>query len=177
MLLRAARAPVLLTLNLLNAQWPLATLLHELPAIIGYLGPGLFVSVLENGSKDRTPAFLGVLARLLDTHGVAYRIEVGGAEAKADKSGGRRIIELVELRNEVMQPLYNGSAALSAGIERFERVLFLNDIIFCAADILEILYEHDAQHADMACALDWGSRVVYDRWVLRTMSGRSFAFH
>ncbi|KAF7969576.1 hypothetical protein HWV62_26879 [Athelia sp. TMB] len=37
----------------------------------------------------------------------------------------------------------------SAGIERFERVLFLNDIIFCAADILEILYEHDAQHADM----------------------------
>ncbi|KAF7975444.1 hypothetical protein HWV62_9583 [Athelia sp. TMB] len=170
--LRAAPTPVFLALNLLDAQWPLATLLHELPVILDYLGPGLFVSVLENGSEDRTPAFLGVLARLLDAHGVAYRIEVGGAEAKADKSGGRRIIELAKLRNEVMQPLYDGSAAASAGVERFERVLFLNDIIFCAADILEILYEHDAQHADMTCALDWGSRVVYDRWVLRTMSGR-----
>ena len=68
-------------------------------------------------------------------HGVAYQIEVRGEEAKVDKSGGRRIIELAKLRNEVMQPLYDASAAASADVERFERILFLNDIIFCAADI------------------------------------------
>ncbi|KAF7977206.1 hypothetical protein HWV62_4465 [Athelia sp. TMB] len=89
-------------------------------------------------SENRTLAFLGVLARLLDAHGVMYRIEIRSAEAKADKSGGRRIIELAQLRNEVMQPLYDSSAAASAGVECFKHVLFLNDIIFCAADILEV---------------------------------------
>ncbi|KZP27647.1 glycosyltransferase family 69 protein [Athelia psychrophila] len=114
---------------------------------------------------------LGVLANLLDVHGVTYRIEVRGEGAISDKSGGRRIFELAKLRNEVMQPLYDGSAARAVGVEEFERVLFMNDIIFCAADILEILYEHENQGADMTCSLDWGSHVIYDRWVMRTMDG------
>ncbi|KAF7979232.1 hypothetical protein HWV62_43196 [Athelia sp. TMB] len=165
-----APSPVFLALNLLDAQWPLAALLHELPIILPYLGP-VFVSVLENGSRDRTPDMLALLAGLLDAHGAAYRIEVRGPEAAVDKSGGRRIIELARLRNEVMQPLYDGSAARAAGVASFGRVLFMNDIVFCAADMLEILHEHENQGADMTCALDWGSHIVYDRWVLRTMSG------
>ncbi|KZP08913.1 glycosyltransferase family 69 protein [Athelia psychrophila] len=167
--LAQSATPVFLALNLLDAQWPLATLLHELPTVLRHLGPDVFVSVLENGSTDRTPGMLGVLANLLDVHGVAYRIEVRGDDAISDKSGGRRIFELAKLRNEVMQPLYDGSAARAVGVEEFERVLFMNDIIFCAADILEILYEHENQGADMTCSLDWGSHVIYDRWAFGLM--------
>ena len=36
----------------------------------------------------------------------------------------------------------------------------------------QILYEHENQGADMTCSLDWGSHIFYDRWVLRTMTGR-----
>lgn len=43
--------------------------------------------------------------------------------------------------------LYDVSVASSAGVER---VLFMNDIIYCAADILEILYGNDAQRASRA---------------------------
>ncbi|KZP11779.1 glycosyltransferase family 69 protein [Athelia psychrophila] len=167
-----APTAIFLALNLLDAQWPLASLLHALPVLLPYLGPQhLFVSVLENGSSDKTPGMLAVLANFLSAHGIAYHIEVRGEGAKSEKSGGRRIIELAKLRNEVMQPLYDGSAALAAGVDAFGRVLFLNDIVFCAADVLEVLYEHKTQGADMACSLDWGSHIVYDRWVLRGMSG------
>ncbi|KAF7979219.1 hypothetical protein HWV62_43170 [Athelia sp. TMB] len=162
--------PVFLALNVLDAQRALAALLHELPGVLAFLGPHAFVSVLESGSRDATPGLLGVLARLLDAHGVAHRIEVRGG-ARLDKRGGRRIAALARVRNEVMQPLYDGSAAAAAGVESFGRVLFMNDIIFCAADMLEILYEHENQGADMTCALDWGNHIVYDRWVLRTMTG------
>ncbi|KAF7986998.1 hypothetical protein HWV62_79 [Athelia sp. TMB] len=162
--------PVFLALNVLDAQRALAALLHELPGVLAFLGPGAFVSVLESGSRDATPGLLGVLARLLAAHGVAHRIEVRGG-ARLDKRGGRRIAALARVRNEVMEPLYDGSAAAAAGVESFGRVLFMNDIIFCAADMLEILYEHENQGADMTCALDWGNHIVYDRWVLRTMTG------
>lgn len=136
--LAKAPTPVFLALNLLDAQWPLAALLHALPAVLAHLGPRVFVSVLENGSADHTPALLGVLARLLDARGVAYRIEVRGPGARGDKGGGRRIVELARVRNAVMRPLYDGSAARAVGVERFERVLFMNDVVFCAADILEV---------------------------------------
>jgi alpha-1,3-mannosyltransferase len=48
--------------------------------------------------------------------------------------------------------------------KRFDKVLFMNDILFCAEDVLELLFQHDLQEADMACSMDWGSDVVYDRY-------------
>ena len=54
----------------------------------------------------------------------------------------------------------------------FDTVLFMNDIVWCAADVLEILLQMELQQADMVCSVDWESHIIWDRWVLRDMSGR-----
>lgn len=85
---------------------------------------------------------------------------------------GHRIATLVGVRNIAMEPLYTGAAAMHVPSGKFDEVLFLNDIIHCASDVLELFHQKRIQGADQVCATDWGDPVVYDRWVLRSMSGR-----
>ncbi|GJJ15968.1 hypothetical protein Clacol_010247 [Clathrus columnatus] len=166
---------VYLALNLINNKNILPTFLHELPTFISYLhNHRFFISILENGSSDMTPGFLVLLSKVLDTLGVSYEITVRGETDKPEKSNGRRISELARVRNGAMQALYDGSAAEKMGIDNFDLVLFMNDIVWCAADLLETLYEHVNKQAHMTCATDWGGKVVYDRWVARTMTGLPF---
>jgi alpha-1,3-mannosyltransferase len=47
-------------------------------------------------------------------------------------------VELARVRNAVLEPLYNGKAAKQMGINRFDVVLFMNDIIWCTSDMLEV---------------------------------------
>lgn len=74
-----------------------------------------------------------------------------------------------------MEPLYNGSAAITLPDSGpFDDVLWINDVFHCTADVLEVLHQRRVQTATQACALDWGvwgEQVIYDRWVLRPMSG------
>lgn len=68
---------IFLAINLIDAQWPLVNLLHELPVILSFLGTTrVFVSILENGSTDKTPGLLGLLADVLDAYGCAYKVTV-----------------------------------------------------------------------------------------------------
>jgi len=55
-----------------------------------------------------------------------------------NKSQGHRIDELAKARNAVLEELYTGEAAKKMGIAGFDMVLFMNDIIYCAADMLEV---------------------------------------
>lgn len=57
---------------------------------------------------------------------------------KSNKAGGRRIVELARLRNNALESLFNGKAAKQLGIEQFDMVLFMNDIFWCASDMLEV---------------------------------------
>ena len=59
---------------------------------------------------------------------------------KSHKEGGRRIVELARLRNDVMHSLYNGKAAEQLGIKHFDMVLFMNDVFWCASDMLEVYF-------------------------------------
>ena len=88
------------------------------------------------------------------------------------KENGHRIEVLARARNAALEPLYSGEAAKHVPGKTFKDVLFMNDIHFCAVDILEVIYQKRMQGANQACAMDWGGRVVYDRWVIRTMGGR-----
>ncbi|KAJ2549169.1 hypothetical protein EV175_004547 [Coemansia sp. RSA 1933] len=79
---------------------------------------------------------------------------------------------MAELRNRAMEPLYRNETAA------FDKVVFVNDVFFCAPDVLELIYQTDKQNAHMACAEDFvikhGSLAFYDTWVARDMLGQAF---
>lgn len=65
----------------------------------------------------------------------------------------------------------------------FDRVVFINDVHLCEADLLEILLQHEVQEADMSCGMDYKELRIkefeaqgypllfYDVWVARDMLG------
>lgn len=112
------------------------------------------------------------VGELLDALGTPHHIVSKGNSVKSFKEEGHRINFLAEARNFALEPLYSGSAAERIPGKKFDEVLFMNDVYYCASDILEVLLQKRTQGANQACATDWGGRVVYDRWIIRAMSGR-----
>jgi alpha-1,3-mannosyltransferase len=114
------------------------------------------------------------VAQALDALGTSYDIISLGLQETSDKTFGHRIKVLTAVRNAVMKPLYDGVIARHMPGKRFDTVLVLNDIIWCTVDVLEVLYQKEERGAYEACSVDWdwNGKIVYDRWVLRTMSGR-----
>jgi alpha-1,3-mannosyltransferase len=104
--------------------------------------------------------------------GTPHHIEALGQSEVADKENNNRIKVLADARNKAIEPLYSGTAARTMPGGIFHEVLFMNDVHFCLADILEVIYQKRVQGANQACAMDWGGQVVYDRWIIRTMTGR-----
>jgi alpha-1,3-mannosyltransferase len=172
--LRQSNTTIFFALNLIDAEIVMPTFLKELPTLLEYLGPQkVHVSIAENGSHDKTNYFLHLLAAALDDLGTSYTIVARGESYRPSKEDHHRINILAAVRNEAMKPLYDGKVAEKMPNGRFDTVLFINDIIYCAVDVLEVLLQYQEQKADMACSVDWADYVIYDRWVLRTMSGRT----
>lgn len=70
-----SNSTIYLALNLLDAQAVLPTFIHELPALLSYMGSRRFhVSILENGSKDMSADLLVALARALASVGCSYEV-------------------------------------------------------------------------------------------------------
>lgn len=191
--LRASSSSFFLAINLHDNAGVSPTFVQELPIVLQFLGPQrVHVSIYENGSTDETPQFLvlrmlllhiftnahrlinfALVARTFDALGTSYSILSKNVTFPKDE--GRRINVLAVARNTALAPFYDGSIARHMPNKRFDTVLFMNDIIFCAADVLEVLHSKAEQGAHEACSVDWdwSGRVVYDRWVLRALSGRS----
>lgn len=124
---------------------------HWNSAVLGLtevLGPeNVFVSVYESGSWDDTKPRLLELQRELATRGVPHRVEVSDTTHKdemnnEDKGEGwidtprgrrelRRIPYLARLRNKTLKDLFE----LSEKGQTFDKVLFLNDVIFSVCQI------------------------------------------
>ncbi|KAM7199872.1 cryptococcal mannosyltransferase 1 domain containing protein [Naviculisporaceae sp. PSN 640] len=77
----------------------------------------------------------------------------------------------------------NHNSSQDAEIDTNTTILFINDILPCAEDLLELLHQLTFQRADMACAMDWrytsetdpqDSATFYDVWVSRTLTGDLF---
>jgi Cryptococcal mannosyltransferase 1 len=166
-------SPIFFALNLLEAESVMPTFFKSLSTLLPLMGPSRFyVSITENGSKDRTPTLLRILARMLRVFGTSYRIKSEGATNVADKSNHMRIAVLAAIRNLALQPLYDGEPG------KYDTVLFINDVVHCPADILEVLYQHWKQKADMSCSVDWHTHpLIYDRWVIRSMTGHPYYEH
>jgi hypothetical protein len=171
------RLKYLVAINLFDSSTVLPSLIRALHAILTSLDPSRFhVSIYENGSTDTTPAQLYLFAKLLDRVGAGYTI-ISDSERKAGWAPDERIIGLAALRNLALRPLFEAPEGT------FDRVLFLNDVHMCEADLLEILLQHEVQEADMSCGMDYKELKIkefkdsgypllfYDVWVARDMLG------
>ncbi|GAA5891131.1 hypothetical protein JCM5296_004902 [Sporobolomyces johnsonii] len=169
-----------IAINLYDSSSVIPSLVRALRSLLTSLGPTRFhVSIYENGSNDATPKQLYVLAALLKRLGAGFTI-VSDAERQAGWKEGGRIEGLAELRNLALKPLYDAPPGT------FDRVLFLNDVHLCEADLLELLFQHEVQSADMSCGMDFKALKIkefeaegypllfYDVWVARDMEGLPF---
>ncbi|KAF5021831.1 hypothetical protein F66182_6124 [Fusarium sp. NRRL 66182] len=158
--------------------------------LVKMLGPeNVFVSVYESGSWDNTKFELNVLDQELDKLGVPHRVDLSDVMHKdeiesADKGGGwidtpggtrekRRIPFLADLRNKTLRDLLE----LHKKGEHFDKVLFLNDVVFTTDDVLKLLSTNGGEYA-AACSLDFSNPPeYYDTFALRDMDGQSHAMH
>lgn len=166
-----------IAVNLYDSSDVLPALVRALYRVLTSLGPHRFhVSVYENGSNDSTPAQLVLLAEILRRLGTGYSI-TSDHQRKAGWTQGSRIDGLANLRNSALQPLYDSPSGT------FDRVIFLNDVHLCEADLFELLLQHEVQEADMSCGMDFKYLKIkefeaqgypllfYDVWVARDMQG------
>lgn len=124
--------------HILHASWNSAIL-----DLAEKLGPdNIFISIYESGSWDETKQLLRQLERTLITRGIRHRIVLdktthqdeidrpsateGWVETPRGKTELRRIPYLSKLRNKTLEPL----AEFSANVTTFDKVLFMNDVVF-----------------------------------------------
>ncbi|PIA17328.1 hypothetical protein COEREDRAFT_92019 [Coemansia reversa NRRL 1564] len=78
---------------------------------------------------------------------------------------------MADLRNRALEPLY-------CDVGKYSRIIFLNDVIFCLPDLLELVHQSLTYQAHLTCAEDFeihnGILEFYDTWVSRDLLGRAF---
>ncbi|KAE8371617.1 glycosyltransferase family 69 protein [Aspergillus bertholletiae] len=146
-------------------------------------GPeNIFVSIFESGSWDDTKGALRDLDHELDRLGVRRNLTLSEITHQDEISGPlgdgwidtprgqkelRRIPYLARLRNLTLRPLED----LARNGIVFDKVLFLNDVIFTVDDVVSLLNTNDGVYA-AACALDFSKPPhYYDTFALRDSNG------
>ncbi|KAM4059793.1 cryptococcal mannosyltransferase 1 domain-containing protein [Hirsutella rhossiliensis] len=149
------------------------------------LGPAnVFVSIFESGSWDDSKEVLGHLELALRRQGVPHRVEMsnlthhdeinreekgeGWIDTPRNKKELRRIPYLARLRNRTIKDLVD----LHEKGVTFDKVLFLNDVIFTTGDVLTLMDTNKGEYA-AACSLDFSKPpLYYDTFALRDTAGR-----
>ncbi|KAF2091803.1 glycosyltransferase family 69 protein [Saccharata proteae CBS 121410] len=161
---------------LLRQHWNAALI-----ALTQALGPAnVYVSIYESNSLDDTKGALKELDAALGEGRVRRTVELDHVTRQAnldealreDKKAGfnepRRIPYLARLRNRTLRPM----TELEKAGEKFDKVLFLNDVVFTPEDVLALLNTNKGHYA-AACALDFKHPpAFYDSFALRDIDGR-----
>ncbi|KDQ56544.1 glycosyltransferase family 69 protein [Jaapia argillacea MUCL 33604] len=143
--------------------------LFRVAAVVGY--QNVYVSIYENGSTDQTKALLRIFDAL--TRSVGMRVTIR-TSMRTRGAFNHRIEYLAEVRNAAFGPLYE---LRDANNEVFDSIIFMNDILPCVDDILELLWQSRRNNAGITCAADYmyhdeiGAPVFYDNWVARDLNG------
>jgi hypothetical protein len=123
----------------------------------------IYVSIYESASVDLTPVALQSFAVTLDAMEIPHTIISNPNHKRkanvctfsmkmSDFIQQPRIDFLADVRNRAISPIHK--------IEKFDVVLFFNDIYFCKNDVLRLLL----YNVDMACAMDFDGG-FRDTWV------------
>jgi hypothetical protein len=168
-----------------NNEWILRTAwisaLVELATAVGR--ENVFVSIQESGSWDDTKGALRFLDSQLALHDIPRRIVLddtthldeiskppaprGWIQTPVGRKELRRVPYLANLRNIVMQPLYERK---NAGFV-YDKILFLNDVVFTVNDVRRLLSTRQGDYA-AACSLDFKHPPdFYDTFALRDSEG------
>ncbi|KAG0172955.1 hypothetical protein DFQ28_008511 [Apophysomyces sp. BC1034] len=150
---------VFIAANLYNNEAILEEWTKQLNRIIDWLSPArVFISIYENGSTDRTKPMLQAYDTYLSESKVQHQI-VAANEAKYQ---GRRIPALANIRNQALKPLHSTQM-------HFDKILFLNDIIFELSDAVSLLMARGGDY-DAVCAMDFFGE-FYDLFATREVNG------
>ncbi|KAJ1512440.1 capsular associated protein [Coelomomyces lativittatus] len=192
----------MLVLNLFNSEDILPDFLASLLIFLSKLNPSnVHISIYENGSKDRTKSYLQALRVYLRGLSVNYSIALDDSNRPAHF---HRIEYLAQVRNKAMTPLWSTQAELRAmyfnssthfSDERFDpktgdlllndpgkppvvdKIIFLNDVMFCPEELLELVHQSFLQNADISCGMDYtrsAMPIFYDFWVARDKHGEKW---
>lgn len=121
--------------------------LFRVGAVLGY--HNIFVSIYENGSTDQTPALLRIFDALMRSTGMRVAIK---SSTRRRGIHVHRIEYLAEVRNAAMGPLFE---LRDSENEYFDTVVFMNDILPCVDDVLELIWQSRRQNAGVTCAADY----------------------
>ncbi len=163
----------LFALDLHQARNVTPSLLGAVVEAIKFLGyQNCALSIVEGRSTDGTLEILSALQDALKGTGLSYTLRTSDINPLAEAVS--RIESLATLRNIALEPFTLQPDRVHADAT----IIFVNDIILCPDDILEIIYQHRNQAADMVCAMDWEilwkDPTFYDVWIARGMTGDSF---
>jgi alpha-1,3-mannosyltransferase len=159
-------------INLYNSFDIIPDLFATLFRLASILGPqNIYVSIYENGSTDQTKALLRIFDSL--TRSVGLRVTIR-TSMRTRGAFNHRIEYLAEVRNAAFLPLHE---LRDAEGEIFDTIVFMNDILPCVDDILELIYQSRLNNAGITCAADYmyhselQTPVFYDNWVARDING------
>lgn len=130
-------------------------------AVLGY--HNCYVSIYENGSNDQTKALLKIFDALSRMVGLRVIIRTS---MRTRGQFNHRIEYLAEVRNAAMVPLHE---LRDTENEVFDTIIFMNDILPCVDDVLELIWQSRRQNAGITCAADYmfhddiGAPVFYDK--------------
>ncbi|KAI0018296.1 cryptococcal mannosyltransferase 1-domain-containing protein [Xylariomycetidae sp. FL0641] len=178
------------TADILRGAWNTAVL-----DLVHYFGAAnVHVTAIESGSQDETKEALIELKLALDERGVSNTIELGQtvweqleeietrpspdarepgwiwnvAESQFEM---RRIPYLARVRNQAMRPLKE----LEGMGRTFDKVLWINDVVFDTEDIITLMNTHNGNYA-AACSMDYkDAPLYYDTFALRDDMGQKSA--
>lgn len=139
--------------------------LFRASAILGY--HNVFVSIYENGSNDQTKALLKIFDSLARTVGIRIIIRTS---MRTRGQFNHRIEYLAEVRNAAMVPLHE---LRDNENEVFDSIVFMNDILPCVDDLLELIWQSRRQNAGITCAADY----MYHDDIVRSRRDRSERAH
>ncbi|KAJ3289531.1 capsular associated protein [Borealophlyctis nickersoniae] len=182
----SATSKTYIAMNVHNNEQVLSDIMMQLMRLVHALGgpSRVFVAVYESNSKDATAQMLKMWDTVLTALGIPHWVQT----AVTPEREVNRIVHLAEVRNKALEPLINmwekEGLGSGSGPEKWSRIAFMNDVMFCAEDVLELLHQSTVQDADITCGLDydWTEQEkakgegpgFYDTWVARNLDGQEF---
>lgn len=168
----SSKTPYFFALNLRENLPVLPRLLRSVIQAIEFLGPEhCALSIVEGNSPDGTGDVLAALEPLLHSKlRLQTHFVLGDETDPLTGGGGARFAKLAQLRNQALEPMLREP-------ERYAdaTVIFVNDVVICPDDILELIHQRRHLGADMTCAMDWiyGGAVAtfYDVYIARGVNG------
>eukprot|EP00835_Amoeboradix_gromovi_P003231 NODE_205_length_14851_cov_0.317584.p4 type:complete len:420 gc:universal NODE_205_length_14851_cov_0.317584:8953-7694(-) len=175
-----------IAVNLHNNENVLPHLMTSINEFVRFVGPkNVFLSVFESGSLDNTTSILSKYVPFLESK---HRIETSPINNILNNTDrNHRIDYLVYIRNKAMNPLYRSVAKIKHYAGHYEdhlsydSVLFINDIYFCANDLLELEFQRVLNKASISGGMDYvkgmgNNLIFYDSWVALDINGLQFKY-